>query len=162
MHRNFSQQYSVLSFCDQLVCPMPQSLSQTIIHLIFSTKDRKPFLDEAIKESMHAYLATIARERGWECYRVGGVADHVHLALRQPRTDNQSDFIGHLKRNSTKWIQRKGKAYAPFAWQRGYGAFSIGYSQLPALVEYVRKQEEHHRVKTFHEEYMAQGDWSNQ
>jgi putative transposase len=136
-----------------LVYRMPQSLSQTIIHLIFSTKDREPFLDETIKESMHAYLATMARDRGWECYRVGGVADHVHLALRQPRTDNQSDLIGHIKRNSSKWIQQQGKGYASFAWQRGYGAFSVGYSQLPALVEYIRKQEEHHRSRTFQEEY---------
>jgi putative transposase len=138
-----------------LVCLMPQSLSQTIIHLIFSTKDREPFLDEAIKESMHAYLATMARDRdrGWECYRVGGVADHVHFALRQPRTDTQSEFIGHIKRNSSKWIQQQGKGYASFAWQRGYGAFSVGYSQLPALVDYIKKQEEHHRSRTFQEEY---------
>ncbi len=133
---------------------MPQSISQTILHLIFSTKDRAPYLDDQIKEPMHAYLATCARNRNWECYRVGGVADHVHLAVRQPRADNQSDFLGHLKRNSTKWLHRQGEQYKSFAWQRGYGAFSMGYSQLPNLIEYINNQEEHHRVRTFQEEYL--------
>ena len=137
-----------------MIYSMAQSLSQTLIHLIFSTKDRVPFLDDQIKEPMHAYLATCARNRDWECYHVGGIVDHVHLAVRQPRTDNQSDFLGHLKRNSSKWIHQQGEQYKSFAWQRGYGAFSVGCSQLPVLIEYIKNQEEHHKVKTFQEEYL--------
>jgi len=80
---------------------MPQSLSNVIIHLVFSTKDRTKWIDEKIQPALYAYLATTARDKGWECYRVGGVQDHVHLAIRQPRTSTLSDFTGHIKRTST-------------------------------------------------------------
>lgn len=132
---------------------MPQSLSQIIVHVIFSTKNRMPYIDESIIKELHGYLAVTAREKGWECYRIGGVADHVHLLVRQPRTEMISDFIGHIKRNATKWIHRKGDAYKEFAWQDGYGAFSIGYSQMGSVIDYIDRQKEHHQKLTFQEEY---------
>jgi len=132
---------------------MAQSLSQIILHIIFSTKNRSPLIKEDIIHELHAYLATTAREKGWECYRVGGVEDHVHLLLRQPRADKLSDFIGHLKRNSSKWMHTKGAKYQDFAWQDGYGAFSIGYSQMESVIDYIDRQKEHHQKWTFQEEY---------
>lgn len=86
---------------------MPQSLSNVIIHLVFSTKDRRNWIDEQIQPALHAYLATTVRDHRWECYRVGGVEDHVHLALRQPRTATLSDFTGHIKRISTVWFRKQ-------------------------------------------------------
>jgi REP element-mobilizing transposase RayT len=132
---------------------MPQSLSQVIIHLVFSTKNRTPLLDENIQNEMHLYLAATIRDQAWECYRIGGVSDHIHLLLRQPRTEKISDLVGHIKRNSTKWIHTKGDHYKDFAWQDGYGAFSIGYSQIEEVTRYINRQEEHHRKMTFQEEY---------
>jgi putative transposase len=132
---------------------MPQSLSQIILHIIFSTKNRKPWIHEKVISEMHSYLAETSRDQGWECYRVGGVADHVHLLVRQPRTAKVSDFIGHLKRNATKWMHTKGSEYKDFAWQDGYGAFSIGYSQLESVINYIDRQKQHHQKFTFEEEY---------
>jgi putative transposase len=132
---------------------MPQSLSQVILHLVFSTKDRQLWLNAGISERMHAYLATIVRDRDCEAYQVGGVSDHVHLAIRLGRTISQADLIEIIKTNSSTWIKKQGNSYRSFFWQRGYGAFSIGYSQLESLIHYIEIQKEHHRTKTFQEEY---------
>ena len=132
---------------------MPQSLSKVIIHLVFSTKERTEWIDTTIQPKLHAYLATTARDQGWECYRVGGVEDHVHLALRQPRTGTLSDFVGHIKRTSTVWLQKQDNRFQEFHWQNGYGAFSVSASQLDALIGYIQNQREHHRKQTFQEEF---------
>jgi putative transposase len=106
-----------------------------------------------MRPRLHAYLAEVARGLGCEAYRVGGVADHVHLALTLPRTVTQSDLIKELKTSSNHWLGRQEVRYAGFAWQRGYGIFSVGKSQLDALIDYFDKQEKHHRVKTFQDEF---------
>ncbi len=134
---------------------MPQSLSFALIHVIFSTKDRFAFLKDPLRLSLHAYLATVARNIECECYRVGGVADHVHLAIRLSRTITQAKLIEELKTSSSKWLKTQASELAKFAWQRGYGVFSVGPSDLPALVKYIDEQVEHHRMKTFQEEYLA-------
>jgi REP element-mobilizing transposase RayT len=91
--------------------------------------------------------------RDCEAYRVGGVNDHVHLAIRLGRTISQADLIEIIKTTSSAWIKKQGNSYHSFHWQRGYGAFSIGYSQLKSLIHYIDTQKEHHRKKTFQEEY---------
>ena len=131
---------------------MPQSLSKSLHHIIFSTKHREKFLDDGVIKKMHAYLASCSRELDWECYRVGGVDDHVHLAVRQPRTASLSDFMGHIKRTSTKWIRTKGEGYKTFSWQGGYGAFSVSGPHLDQLIKYIDNQKEHHKSMTFQEE----------
>jgi REP element-mobilizing transposase RayT len=132
---------------------MPQSLSLVIVHVIFSTKDREPWIDPSMRPRLHAYLATVARDMGCEAYRVGGVADHVPLALTLPRTVTQSDLVKHLKTVSNHWLGNQAQHYAGFAWQRGYGIFSIGKSQLGDLVKYIDDQESHHKRRTFQDEF---------
>jgi putative transposase len=132
---------------------MPQSLSQVIIHIVFSTKDRRPWLDTKIRPRMHAYLATLCRDCDCEAYRVGGVADHVHIAARLARTISQAELLGKIKKTSSAWIKKQDRQYAGFAWQVGYGDFSIGWSQLDDLVCYIDHQEAHHHTRTFQEEY---------
>ena len=132
---------------------MPQSLSKVIVHFIFSTRDRHPWLDANVRPRMHAYLGTICRDAGAEAYRVGGVSDHVHLVTTLPRTLSQADMLEGLKKKSSKWIKGLAADYRHFYWQRGYGAFSVSPSQLDALLAYVESQEEHHRSRTFQEEY---------
>ena len=134
---------------------MPQSLSYLLIHIVFSTKDRAPILDASILPDLHAYLATVARNADCECYRVGGVADHVHLAIRISRTITMAQLVEELKTSSSKWLKTQSPTLARFAWQRGYGAFSVGPSDLEALRNYIDTQEEHHRTHTFQEEYRA-------
>ena len=134
---------------------MPQSLALIIVHLVFSTKDRQPLLGASIRSALHAYLATVARNAGCECYRVGGAADHVHLAVRFSRTLTVADLVEELKTSTSKWLKTQSPELAAFAWQRGYGAFSVGPSDLDALRAYIDKQEEHHRTRTFQDEYRA-------
>jgi putative transposase len=94
---------------------MPQSLSLVIVHLLFSTKDREPWIETAMRPRLHAYLAEVARSLGSEAYRVGGVADHVHLALTLPRTLTQSDLVKELKTTSNHWLGKQDARYAGFA-----------------------------------------------
>src|ERR1700680_1016806 len=132
---------------------MPQSLSKVIIHIIFSTKDREPWLDRDVRPRMHAYVATICRDLNAEALRVGGVADHLHIVTTLPRTLSQAAMVETLKKTSSKWIKGLNPKYRRFYWQRGYGAFSVSPSQLNAVLEYVESQEAHHRTRSFQEEY---------
>jgi len=132
---------------------MPQSLSLVVIHVIFSTKERHPFLDDGTRPKLHAYLATVARNAGCECYRAGGVADHVHLAIRLSRTLTIASLVENLKTSSSKWLKTESPALKAFAWQRGYGCFSVGPSDLDSLCAYIDNQAEHHRTRTFQEEF---------
>ncbi len=134
---------------------MSQSLSLVIVHLIFSTKEREPFLREFLRTDMHGYLATIARDTGCQCYRGGGVADHVHLAIRLTRTISIADLVEHIKIPSSKWAKRQAKELSKFSWQHGYGCFSISPKNLDALVKYIDHQEQQHQRRTFQDEFRA-------
>lgn len=135
---------------------MPQSLSDVTLHLIFSTKERYPFLDHEIRDSMHRYLATLSRDLNATCHKVGGVADHVHLVTSLPRTLSQSQLLEDIKKKSSKWIKEADPSkYGKFAWQAGYGAFSVSRSNLDEVVSYVANQETHHKKTSFQDEYRA-------
>jgi putative transposase len=134
---------------------MPQSLSFLLTHVVFSTKDRESNLDASVRPGLHAYLATVARNMDCECYRVGGMADHVHLAIRMSRTISMANLIEELKTTSSKWLKSQSPRLVNFAWQRGYGAFSVGPSDLDALRQYIDNQDEHHKTRAFQEEYRA-------
>ncbi len=134
---------------------MSQSLSLVIIHIIFGTKDRFPCLDPVTRPRLHAYLATVARNAECEAYRVGGTGDHVHLAVRLSRTVTIAELVEETKTSSSKWLKMQWRELGRFSWQRGYGAFSVGPNELEELVAYIDNQQEHHKVKTFQEEYLA-------
>ena len=136
-----------------IIYAMPQSLSLVVIHVIFSTKDRRSLLDRDTRPKLHAYLATVARNAGCECHRAGGVADHVHLAIRLSRTLTIADLVENLKTASSKWLKTQGPDLAAFSWQRGYGCFSVGPTDLDSLCAYIDNQEEHHRTRTFQDEF---------
>ena len=132
---------------------MPQSLSLVVIHIIFSTKERRPLIDAATRPKVHAYLATVARNAGCEAYRVGGVVDHVHLAIRLSRTVTIAKLVEELKTSSSKWLKTQSSDLAAFSWQRGYGCFSVGPSDLGSLCGYIDDQEKHHATRTFQDEF---------
>lgn len=136
-----------------IIAGMPQSLSKVIVHIIFSTKNREPWLDTNVRPRMHAYLATMCRDLAIEFVHVGGVADHVHIVTTLPRTVSQAQLIEEIKKTSSKWIKTVDTRYRAFAWQRGYGAFSVNPNQIESLLKYVNSQQEHHRTRTFQEEY---------
>ncbi len=134
---------------------MPRSLSLVIVHIIYSTKDRFACLDASTRPHLYAYLATVTRNSKCEAYRVGGTADHVHLAVRLSRTITIAGLVEELKTSSSKWLKMQRPELRRFSWQRGYGAFSVGQNELEDLTTYVSNQEEHHKVRTFQEEYLA-------
>jgi REP element-mobilizing transposase RayT len=134
---------------------MPQSLAYLLVHIVFSTKDRAPLLDDRVRPDLYAYLAVVARNNGCECYRVGGTADHVHLAVRLSRTLASAKLLEDLKTQSSKWLKRKSPALTGFAWQAGYGIFSLGASGRDALLRYIDNQQEHHKTRSFQDEYRA-------
>ena len=132
---------------------MPQSLTFLLVHVVFSTKDRRPYIRDDLQLHLHAYLAMVARGLHCECYRAGGVADHVHLAIGLSRQITVADLVSKLKTSSSQWMKTQG--VPQFAWQRGYGAFSLGRSEQDALVSYIERQAEHHRKISFQDELRA-------
>jgi REP element-mobilizing transposase RayT len=133
---------------------MPQSLSYILVHLIFSTKGRRPLLTDAIRSEMHAYLASVIGSDNI-CVRVGGISDHVHVALFIARTESMAKLVERLKVSSAKWIKTKGPEFAKFGWQRGYAVFSVGLSDRAALVQYIDGQGTHHRRRDYQAEMRA-------
>jgi len=131
---------------------MAQTLVSLLLHIIFSTKLREDFITPEIEPNLYAYLGGIARKHGSRLLGAGGTANHVHLLISQSKNIALSDLMEELKKSSSVWIKTQGKEFANFHWQDGYGAFSIGASQIPAVKTYLARQKEHHRKKTFQEE----------
>ena len=135
---------------------MPQSLSAVYVHLVFSTKHRRPLLrDAARRVALHAYLGSVSKNLDCPPILVGGVEDHVHLLCRFGRTIAQAEWVKELKRVSNLWLQEQGPAYADFQWQGGYGDFSVSQSNLEEVKQYIAGQEEHHRKLSFQDELRA-------
>jgi putative transposase len=134
---------------------MPQSLSSILLHLIFSTKDREPLIAPDIEPELYPYMAAIFRELGCPTLAGNGTADHVHFLFALSRTAAVCDVVEEIKKRSSKWIKTKGVAFRGFHWQAGYGAFSIGRSNVDAVRSYIAKQKEHHRRQSFQDEYRA-------
>jgi putative transposase len=132
---------------------MPQSLTKLYAHLIFSTKNRYPYLDDSIRPRVHGYLATVIRDLKSPWVVVGGVADHVHILFDMGKLHAPVEFVERTKRESSKFIKTLGVEYKDFYWQRGYGMFSVGPADRDGAEHYVRNQESHHRVKTFQDEF---------
>ncbi len=134
---------------------MPQSLSRLHIHLIFSTKNRQPVLRDAVRDSLHRYMATVLQNLGCPPVLINSVEDHVHILFELGRTVAVSEAVEEVKKTSSKWIKTMGPEFATFAWQAGYGAFAVSESNVAAVRDYIAGQREHHRKKAFQEEYRA-------
>jgi putative transposase len=133
---------------------MAQSLAKILVHAVFSTKERRPFLrDNSLREEEHRYLGGILTHLEYQPIIVGGVEDHVHLLCALSRTCNAAEVVKELKRGSSLWVKTKRPELSEFAWQNGYGIFSVGFSQIEAVREYIAGQEEHHRKVSFQDEF---------
>jgi len=131
---------------------MPQSLSAVYIHLVFSTKNRQPFLREQdMRARLHAELGGITKTLGCAPILTGGVEDHVHLLARFGRTIAQAEWVKELKRVSNLWLKKE-YGLSDFEWQGGYADFSVSYSNLDRVKRYISSQEEHHRKRSFQDE----------
>jgi len=132
---------------------MPQSLAKILVHIVFSTKDRRPFLTNLpLRDELHHYLGGIASTLECQPIIAGGVEDHVHLLVALARTVDAATLVKELKRGSSLWIKTKSNDLQDFAWQHGYGIFSVGFSQLNDVRTYIQNQPEHHKHQTFQDE----------
>jgi REP element-mobilizing transposase RayT len=132
---------------------MPQSLSSILIHLIFSTKNREPFLTPEIDAELYPYMASILKALKSPALIINGTSDHLHTLFSLSRVATVADVVEEVKTESSKWIKRKGIEFRNFHWQSGYGAFSIGQSQISTVKRYIGRQKQHHRRITFQDEY---------
>jgi putative transposase len=121
-----------------------------LVHCIFSTKERRNLIDEP--HALWCYLSGVAKAKQIPLITAGGTPNHVHLLLDLPTTIQVAEAVQQLKGNSSRWLNRP---RAPFAWQQGYGAFSVGQSQRQTLVDYIARQEEHHKKWSFEQEFVA-------
>lgn len=132
---------------------MPGAYANLLYHLVFSTKERRPLIDQQVKEPLYAYMGGIVRGEHGELLDINGVADHVHLLVRLRPTMSVADTMRIFKTNSSKWANEtigRGR----FTWQEGYAAFTVSQSQVPRLLAYIRNQEKHHRKLDFQTELM--------
>ena len=132
---------------------MSHSHTCCLVHVVFATADRRPMIREDIQEVLHRYIGGIARENGIPALAIGGAPDHIHLLLSLPRTVSVAKAVQLIKSGSSKWLHESFPKLKSFAWQEGYGAFSIGVSQRAATVKYIEGQAEHHKRISFEEEF---------
>lgn len=132
---------------------MSHTFVNALFHCAFSTKGRRRLITAALQERLWPFMGGIAGEQGLKALAIGGVEDHVHLLLSLPATMPIAKAIQLVKGASSKWAHDTFPEHRAFAWQEGYGAFSIGVSQTNATVAYIRSQPEHHRRTTFQEEF---------
>ena len=133
---------------------MAQSLSNILVHIVFSTKKRCPFLsDYKIRNEMYSYLGGTINSLDCSVILVGGSVDHIHILCKLSRNNSVAKIIGDIKRSSSKWIKTKSNTLTKFEWQNGYGVFSIGKSELKRIKKYILEQEEHHKKRTFQDEF---------
>ena len=132
---------------------MPQSLAKLYVHMIFSTKNREAFLEPGHIDTLHAYMGGILRNAGCEPVEINAEPDHAHVLFVLGRTATLSDVVSKLKQGSTVWLREQHPLLRGFHWQSGYGAFSVSQSNVEDVRRYIRDQKEHHRTKTFQEEF---------
>ncbi len=131
------------------------SYVSSYFHCVFSTKERRPFITPALRERLWPFLGGIARQNKMKAIEIGGVEDHVHLLLSMPATIPVSKAMQLLKGGSSKWVHETLPGHRLFGWQEKYGAFSVSVSQLEKITKYIQTQAEHHRRKTFQEEFVT-------
>jgi REP element-mobilizing transposase RayT len=132
---------------------MANTYTSLQIHVVFSTKNREPWITPRVEDQVWSYLGGICRAHGVKAQHVGGVDDHVHLLVGFPPTLALSEWMKRLKGESSKWISDELPQMRGFAWQDGYAAFSVGQSQADTTIRYISKQRDHHRKTTFAQEY---------
>ncbi len=148
-------QNRTLSPLNESSLDMPQSLAKLYVHLIFSTKAREMLLLDDDRANLHAYIGGILRDLDSPLVEINSEPDHIHLLFVLSRTHSLSDVVGQVKRGSSAWLKTRNPRYRHFAWQNGYGAFSVSASGLEQVRAYILNQREHHRVRTFQDEFRA-------
>lgn len=130
------------------------SYTQLTYHVVFATKYRRRSITNGIRDRLYEYVGGILRAKQGHLIEIGGMEDHVHILARLSPSLAVSEVVRDVKANSSKWVNEQGEIRRTFEWQKGYGAFTVSYSQTEAVREYIRNQMEHHRMRSFQEEYI--------
>jgi len=133
---------------------MSSTYCSLLYHVVFSTKDRKRWLDDDIRQRVYGYMGGTVRNKGGVLIAANGTDDHVHLLLGLKQTKAIADAVKEIRANSSSWIHDTFPGYQEFAWQRGYGAFAVSFSQQEKTEAYLAKQQKHHKKATFQEEFL--------
>ena len=134
---------------------MPQSLASLLVHIIFSTKNRTDLIAPEIETQLYSYIGGILTNNKSRLIAANGTTNHIHLLVSLSKTIALSEIIGDVKRDSSKWVKTQGAKFGDFHWQDGYGAFSLGQSQVPAVKRYIMGQKEKHQALSFEDEFRS-------
>ena len=139
--------------CRIFAVVMANTYTQLYTHIVFHTKSTGIIMRDEDLERVFQYIGGIIRDEGAIPFAVGGVADHIHILTTLPKSMSLADFMRVIKANSSKWLRRLDSYYESFRWQDGYGAFSVSPSLMKRTTRYILTQAEHHKTKTYHDEY---------
>ena len=131
---------------------MASTLTNLLVHAVFSTKGREPIISDRYRDRLHAYIGGIIRNEGAKLLSIGSMSDHVHLAMKIRSNQAIAELVRKIKANSSKWINENQFCKTKFSWQNGYGGFSVSASQINKVSSYIENQADHHKRKTFKEE----------
>ena len=134
---------------------MPHSYTQLYYHIVFSTKNREPMMDRALRQKLFPFIGGGIRDEGGTALIINGVEDHVHILARLRPDRALSDVLRNIKAYSSGWVHKEFPERSAFVWQNGYAAFTVSRSQLDIVRRYIENQEEHHRKQTYQEELLA-------
>ncbi len=133
---------------------MPQALSKVYVHIVFSTKKRVNYIDDAIEHYLFKYIGGICKKMKCNPVKVGGYRNHIHILCTLSRDITQSKLLQQIKQHSSRWMKTQGAQYSTFYWQKGYGIFSVNYQRIDNVIAYIENQKEHHSKESFKQEYI--------
>jgi putative transposase len=133
---------------------MANTYTQLYIHFVFAVQNRLCLLKNDWQDNLYKYMNGIIEQQGHKLYIINGMNDHIHTLISMSPVQAPSDLMYHLKRSSSLWINKNRLSPGRFSWQEGFGAFSVGKAQLSEKIKYIENQQEHHKIKTFREEYL--------
>lgn len=131
------------------------TLADIILHIVFSTKNRLPWIKQETESELYPYICGICRNLQCPVIGINGVEDHIHLLIQYGRNISVSKLVSEIKSNSSRWIKAKDVMYQQFSWQQGYGVFSVSRANLEAVKKYVSSQKQHHKTVNFQEEFLS-------
>ncbi len=134
---------------------MANTYTQLYFHVVFAVKGRRNHISTVWKEELYKYISGVISNKNQKPITMNGMPDHIHLLIGTKPNCNLSDLIRDVKANSSKWINEKDLVQGKFEWQRGFGAFTVGQSQLPRIINYIKSQEKHHSRSSFKKEYIS-------
>jgi REP element-mobilizing transposase RayT len=134
---------------------MSQSLAKIVIHVVYGTKNREPFLNKNIRAKLYAYTVGILDTLNCITITINAVEDHIHLLVILSKNITVSKMLEEIKKGTSRWLKTQGNNFNGFSWQGGYGAFSVSESQIPKVIEYINNQEQHHQKISFKDELKA-------